>query len=173
MSRISALDEIEETTKEIRKKMRLPRGAIAAGLLQLCLIGMACSAEKTTDNVPAGAAPQASPVASVAFAGPVALEGFHDIASCDGIVGWVWDARNPQRELTVEICDGDRVVATAVANTPRQDLLAAGRGTGKYGFTVPIPADFKDGITHSVKVKVQGNDFVLGNSPKFLRCPKS
>lgn len=50
------------------------------------------------------------------------------------LVGWVWDAAQPEATVTVELLQAGKVLATARADRLRQDLLRARIGTGRHGF---------------------------------------
>ena len=99
---------------------------------------------------------------------PPAYEGFHDFVSCDAIGGWVRDKNNPGVRLNVSVFNDTTgaLVATGTANQFRQDLVNAGIGDGKYGFTIPMPAALKDGQTRSLRVMVTGSTFSLKNTPQ-------
>jgi hypothetical protein len=90
--------------------------------------------------------------------------------SCAVIGGWVWDKNQPSKALTVEILDGNTVVATTTAGNFRQDLLNAGKGNGQHGFEISTPASLKDGLAHSIGVRVKSSNYSLPNSPKNLTC---
>lgn len=102
--------------------------------------------------------------------GPPQLEGFHDIATCDGIVGWAWDANNPNEPIKVEVFSGDKLISTVTADIFRQDLLDDHKGNGKHGFTYTLPPQLKDGVPHSIRVKFAGTAMDLGNTPKEINC---
>jgi hypothetical protein len=126
---------------------------------------LACSNNKQTSNGNLSQTPN-----SQVSSGPPVLEGFHDIATCDGIVGWAWDQKRPDDPIKVEIYDGDNLIATIPADTFRQDLLAAKKGNGKHGFTYALPPQLKDGKAHSIRVKYAGTSIDLDSTPKQLNC---
>lgn len=74
-----------------------------------------------------------------------AIEGSVDELSRSGVSGWVCAPSEPSLAFEVEVLSEGRVLGRAVANQPRPDLKAAGKGTGNYGFRVkldqPILAD--------------------------------
>lgn len=81
---------------------------------------------------------QPAPLArSIAEARP---EGWVDALGPARIAGWVWDAANPGRRLTVTIEAEGRILATALADNYRPDLEAAGKGDGRHGFSAAIAA---------------------------------
>lgn len=54
--------------------------------------------------------------------------------------GWVFRPDQPTHPLKVEILDGDRVVATGLADQFRQDMLELGFGDGHHAFSIPLDA---------------------------------
>jgi membrane protein involved in D-alanine export len=104
---------------------------------------------------------------------PASYEGTLDSIDADAIQGWVWDQDQPDVPLRVDIYDGEKVVVTVVADKFRDDLYAANKGNGRHGFSLPLPAVFKDGQPHSVSVKVSGTDYSLNDSPQNFTLPKS
>jgi hypothetical protein len=98
-------------------------------------------------------------------------EGFHDSATCSEISGWAWDRSFPDRAIYVDIYDGDKLLATVLADRLREDLRAAGKGEGRHGFVFPVPRHLKDGSPHSISVKIAGSDIVLSRPPRIISCP--
>lgn len=66
------------------------------------------------------------------------LQGYVDEANHTRITGWVWDPQQPERWITLELCDGDARLAKVTANQYRPDLRQAGIGDGRHAFTVPL-----------------------------------
>jgi SAM-dependent methyltransferase len=98
-------------------------------------------------------------------------EGHHDLATCREIAGWAWDSSLPDVPIYVDIYDGDKLLATVLADTPREDLRRAGKGQGRHAFVFPVPRHLKDGKPHSIWVKISGSDIVLSHPPKVITCP--
>jgi hypothetical protein len=95
-------------------------------------------------------------------------EGYHEHASCDEISGWAWNRQRADRAVVLDIfVDGTRV-DTVTADGFREDLLEAGKGNGRHGFTAPLPASLRDGKAHRVRVKVAGMD--LRWTPREITC---
>ena len=101
---------------------------------------------------------------------PPNYEGFHDYVDCNNLGGWVWDKNNPNTRLGVTVTDDNTgaVVATGTADQLRQDLVSAGKGDGKHGFTIPVPASLKDGQNHTLRVRVTGATYNLNGTPKLF-----
>lgn len=78
------------------------------------------------------------------------------------IIGWAWNSATPDTPATVNVVVkkyGTSVVVqdiTFSAEELRNDLLDAGRGTGKYGFTVDVDWDSLDESLYIVECTVNG-----------------
>ncbi|MDR6809247.1 hypothetical protein J2Y45_006461, partial [Dyadobacter sp. BE34] len=102
---------------------------------------------------------------------PSSYAGTLEVVSCEQIKGWVWDKNYPATSLTVELLDGQTVLATTTANQFREDLKNAGTGTGNYGFTMLVPQSYMgDGTAHQLSVRVQNSTYLLSGSPKSITC---
>jgi len=66
------------------------------------------------------------------------LQGYIDEANSSRIRGWVWDPRQPESRIALELVDGDARLASAMANQYRSDLRQAGIGDGRHAFTVAL-----------------------------------
>jgi len=95
-------------------------------------------------------------------------EGFLELADAEFIAGWAWDRTRPNVPLLVDIYDGERKLATVVADQFRADLLDAGVGDGQHAFAYRTPAALKDGKPHAIRVKTSGANKELSGSPKPL-----
>ena len=98
-------------------------------------------------------------------------QGYHDAAGCQSIGGWAWDKNQPNTSINVDIYDGSTLIATVPANVFRQDLLNAGIGNGAHGFNFTTPASLKNGLPHSILVRISGTQSGLSLSPKTITCP--
>lgn len=77
------------------------------------------------------------------------------------ISGWAWDPSQPEAaaEVTVIVSDSAGQVVTeltATANIYREDLAAAGKGTGSYGFSVPMDWDSAADGVYTVRAYAMG-----------------
>ena len=106
---------------------------------------------------------------SKAPAGPQ-FEGNFELADCSVASGWARSTTSDD-PVTVEISNGDRKLGDVVAEIPRQDLTNAGKGSGKHGFSFPIPAEVKDGRTHTLHVRIAGTSSPIVGSPREITCP--
>ena len=72
-----------------------------------------------------------------------------DAVSADMISGWACNPLKPSKPCTVELKNGDKLLANAQAATLREDLVAAGIGNGCHGFSIqldmlPFSADARE-----------------------------
>lgn len=82
-----------------------------------------------------------------------AIEGRLDRAVAGDLRGWAMDPNRPGRRVhVVARCEG-RVVAEALADVLRRDLVQDGRGDGRHGFVLRLPAALLDGSPRSVQVE--------------------
>lgn len=73
--------------------------------------------------------------------GPEDFEGYLDMIRDGVLFGWLWSPRAPQLRHRVEAVVNGRVVGCGRAGSEsRRDLVAAGKGDGRYGFAFPLAA---------------------------------
>ncbi len=65
---------------------------------------------------------------------PGPLQGFVDEASAAVVRGWARDTCAPEEPVALEVLCGDTCVGRLLANAYREDLRAAGLGSGGHGF---------------------------------------
>ena len=99
-------------------------------------------------------------------------EGNLDSAKCDVIAGWVWDANEADKALSVTIYDGETILGSVKAEGFRPDLKAAQKGNGNHGFFLATPASIKDGRPHTIRAKIAegGSNWELAGSGQALTC---
>lgn len=98
-------------------------------------------------------------------------EGNVDTVDCAVVVGWVWDPRQPDASLLVDVYDGGIKLETIAADRFREDLLAAGKGNGAHGFLYHIPDSLRDNKPHSIWVGVSSVDDSLNRrNPVVMTC---
>lgn len=100
-------------------------------------------------------------------------EGQLDTVNCDVIAGWAWDSNDSNKKVSVNIYDGETVIASVKADAFRPDLQTAQKGDGKHAFALRPPASVKDGRPHSIHAKLgeAGSNLELGRSPQEISCP--
>jgi hypothetical protein len=81
------------------------------------------------------------------------IEGFVDGVVGGEIHGWARDPGQPGRRVhVVALCQGE-VVGEALADLPRADLTQEGRGDGRHGFRLRLPATLLDGAPRTVRLE--------------------
>jgi GT2 family glycosyltransferase len=81
--------------------------------------------------------------------------------------GWLFDARDYKRTLTVRAFNGDQVIAEAVADQEHPALRSS--GVGSHGFTLNLPLELADGREHTLRI-VDENGNALNGSPFIVCC---
>lgn len=97
-------------------------------------------------------------------------EGYHELANCSTISGWAWDQNQPNTPISVSIDRDTTYIATTSANLFRQDLLNAGKGNGSHAFVYTVDDTWKDGVSHSVRVRFNHTATNLGWTPRTILC---
>ena len=93
-------------------------------------------------------------------------QGNLDVADCNFISGFAWDANDGEGTIVVAIyVDGNFLVVV-----PAQEAYP-GVGTGFHGFKFAVPASLKNGQPHSINVKFSGTSTNLSGTPKSITCP--
>ena len=101
--------------------------------------------------------PSAAPEAARPLAPPKTPNSPHFRGYVDGVdaewrlSGWAYDPAG-DKPLTVELVEGEAVLATARAGEFREDLLAAGFRSGNCAFHIRVPAKLFDGEFHNLQV---------------------
>ena len=95
---------------------------------------------------------------------PGEIKGFVDGCVAGEIRGWARDPSRPTGRVHVIALEGDRVVAEALADQPRADLVKAGHGDGRHGFRLRLPAALLDGQPRRLHIEA-----IVGGQPVKLR----
>ena len=69
----------------------------------------------------------------------MSVVGYVEATTPTQILGWAWSPASPDARLTIDAYLEDAVVATAIADRPRDDLARNGIGDGTYAFAVDLP----------------------------------
>jgi hypothetical protein len=96
---------------------------------------------------------------------PPAYEGAMDDLSAGVLCGWARDAARPDWPVIVELLDNERPIGRGRADELRQDLVAAGKGSGRHGFRLVLSNTLLDGQSHRLQVRIAGSKFNLPNGP--------
>ena len=92
-------------------------------------------------------------------------EGFVDGHLAGEIRGWAMNPREPGRRVHVVAISDGRVVAEALADQLRTDLVQDGRGDGRHAFRLRLPASLLDGERRLVQVRAM----IGGKALRLLR----
>jgi hypothetical protein len=103
---------------------------------------------------------------------PPTAAGSLDRVGCERIEGWAWDPQHPDTPVTVELYDGEKLVATVMADRLRRDLVRNRKGDGRHGFAFDTPTSVKNGATHQIHAKVAGLGIELNKSPQEIACDR-
>lgn len=93
--------------------------------------------------------------------------GYVDLVSPWGARGWAVRSGHPGERVAVSLRLDGVVVATALADLPRDDVAAAGIGDGRCGFLIPFPPGVRLDRPLLVDVFVAPDGPSLGNSPSL------
>lgn len=80
----------------------------------------------------------AGPAEDAAAPSRPSVAGFVEARTQDRILGWAWDPTAPSVRQAVVLLAGDRVVARASADQPREDLARNGIGDGAHAFAFAL-----------------------------------
>ena len=97
------------------------------------------------------------------------LLGFFDEIEGGIAVGWLANLDDPKTPLEVEVICGGSVLARAMANGFRGDVLHAGIPISNCGFRINLGAAFRTNLGREVSVRPVGTTTALNGSPKLLR----
>lgn len=100
------------------------------------------------------------------------FEGYVDSLNRSSVKGWVWSPQDPGREIWVEALVGDRIVGRALARDMREDLLAYGKGTGLYGYTIFFDRFLTEDETPLIRV-APSSLYLLKNDKTLSPLPES
>lgn len=93
------------------------------------------------------------------------MEGHVDQCDERAISGWCWHPDRPDEPARVEILDGDRLLATVVADGYRADLEVEGKRGGRCSFQWQLPRENLDDDWHEVHVRAADGGAELTGSP--------
>lgn len=97
--------------------------------------------------------------------------GHVDIISPETIAGWAWNPLDPSEAVAIEIYDGSELLIRVRADIFRGDLLEAGIGSGKYGFSIPNPSALLPLARHQIAIRRAVDGIDLPGSPQWLLRP--
>lgn len=81
------------------------------------------------------------------------IEGFVDRVLAGEVQGWAFDPNKPARRVHITARHEGEIIAETLADLPRKDLTRGGKGDGKHGFNLRIPAGFLDGSPRRLRIE--------------------
>jgi hypothetical protein len=81
------------------------------------------------------------------------------------ITGWAQDTDQPERQVKVDLFDGDLLLATVSANQARDALSDTVKGHGNHGFAYKLSPPLADG-DHVIRATLAGTKRELDGSPQ-------
>ena len=98
---------------------------------------------------------------------------FVDSVSDTQIEGWIIRTKEPLRRCVVVLCEGDHILARAIASRFRADLTSAGIGDGCNSFVIPTPPELLDGAEHLLEIVEQETGAPLVPQPIRWRSARA
>lgn len=95
------------------------------------------------------------------------IHGHVDSVQGTTIRGWCWRPTSPDIRVPVEAWVDETLVADAVADEPRGDLLEAGMGDGDFAFVLYMPFWMLDGRERKVEVRSADGTILDGSPIRF------
>jgi hypothetical protein len=104
--------------------------------------------------------------APLAKAQTAPVTGFVEAVTTTAVLGWAWTPGRPEK-LSVRLRLGAEIIATAVADMPREDLLRGGIGDGAHAFSLIVPEAVRDRLINLrvFALAEDGTEVALGSSP--------
>jgi membrane protein involved in D-alanine export len=99
---------------------------------------------------------------------PPAHEEKVEVANSSVIEGYVWRRDKPNGGLEVDVYVDWRWGIRIPADVLRQDLAERKYGNGRHGFSLDLTKWFKDGMSHTVEVRVVGSNQPVGKAKKIV-----
>jgi hypothetical protein len=87
------------------------------------------------------------------------IRGAIEVVTTEAVQGWIHCDHVAMSDQTILAYSGEQCVGSGRANVFRSDLVSAGLGDGKLGFSFPISVDPE--TLETVVVKLEGSDAVL------------
>ncbi|MBV9826235.1 MAG: glycosyltransferase [Alphaproteobacteria bacterium] len=139
-------------------------------------LGTTLEAEATADDLLETPAPLAGPGAPGDVTHRVrtlptpeaTLESNIDFADWNGVRGWVWDPRQPDKRIALELRDGDALLAAVTADEYRPDLELAGVGDGRHGFSIQFSETLLPYARHVLHLRPIGSLLDVPTFPLVL-----
>ncbi|HTN13116.1 MAG TPA: Hint domain-containing protein [Acetobacteraceae bacterium] len=86
------------------------------------------------------------------------------------VAGWACDEAAPGRAVRLRVLAGGVLLGEVLANRFRGDLLRAGIGDGRHGFSFAIPDGLAPLARHSIEVRRAGDGQALPGAPRVVEA---
>lgn len=83
--------------------------------------------------------------------------------------GWVLDNDNLNKQLSISVYQGHKLITQVLADIYRQDLYDWKQGTGTYGYVFAVPEEILDNQEHSIHFCFENSVVELENSPVVIK----
>jgi hypothetical protein len=81
------------------------------------------------------------------------------------IRGWAWRKDLPHASVDVALYLDNFLWRRVVADNFRRDLQSVGKGTGQYGFALPVPSPLQDGRERTIDLRIADTGIRLRRAP--------
>jgi hypothetical protein len=115
-----------------------------------------------------------TPVIARAAIAPGTLEGYIDTIDAWHIQGWALDTAHPNLPVLLDIFLGDEKLGLTLACHHREDLAAAGKGTGRCAFTFTTPRRLPEDAPTRISIRraSDGANLPFAQQPAVQPHPK-
>jgi glycosyltransferase involved in cell wall biosynthesis len=93
-----------------------------------------------------------------------------DLVGAEEIQGWAWREETPNTAVMVRILDNGVAIGEVLADQLRGDLVEAGIGDGRYGFTVSVPGGLSPETRHIIQAQWVSDGTELHGSPFVIEA---
>lgn len=108
-------------------------------------------------------------------AGTFEIQGYLDAVEAGRLYGWVWDRKQPDISLAVEVQLDGKAIATGTADRPREDLVAGKIGNGHHAFEIDLPgglaSEEQRRLAVLVRPSAEAEPVPLGRRPASAAVP--
>jgi glycosyltransferase involved in cell wall biosynthesis len=100
---------------------------------------------------------------------PAPWRGTLETVTRERLEGWAWDERTDE-PLALVILDNGEMIARVLANRYRRDLLQAGIGSGRHGFSLHMPGGLSPLTRHVIQVLGEADGCEMPTSPVVIEA---
>jgi hypothetical protein len=93
------------------------------------------------------------------------LRGRIEKATIATIGGWAWDPQVPDERIRLELVEGEKQLAVAVADRFREEIVPLGCGDGRYGFDIELEDGVLSEGRHVLNLRCADTGATMPGSP--------